>query len=121
MTEIAAIINYFSNFATCYPSDAVPDDPKYPYLTVEPRIGFFDDGNVPVQVQLWHRTESDADVNAIVRDIGRDIDYGGMPVPCDGGWVWIKRGSPFVVPVTVTDDDSIKRRLINVSLEYFNY
>jgi hypothetical protein len=118
MTEIAAIMNYFSQFATTYASDNVPTNAQYPYLTVEPRIAFFDDGDVPVQVQLWHRTDSDAAVNKIVRDIGRDIGYGGMPVPCDGGWVWIKKGSPFCVPVTIETDEAIKRRLINVSIEY---
>jgi hypothetical protein len=118
MTEIGAILAFFGEFATAYASDNVPDSPTYPYLTVEPRVGFFDDGEIPVQVQLWHRTESDAEVNEIARQIGRAIGYGGVTLACDTGWVWIKRGTPFVVPVTIETDDAIKRRLINVSIEY---
>jgi len=121
MTEIATLLAYFGKFATAYPSDNVPTDAEYPYITVEPRLAFFGDGDVPIQLNLWARTDSDAAVNKIVRAIGEDIGYGGMPRPCDGGWLWIKRGTPLVVPVTVPDDEAIKRRLINVSVEFMTY
>lgn len=118
MTEIAALLDFFGDITTAYPSDNVPDNPTYPYVTVEPRIGYFNDGQVPVQLNLWHRTESDAAINAIARNIGDAIGYGGTTVACDNGWIWIMRGTPFIVPVTVTDDDAIKRRLINVSIDF---
>ena len=118
MTDVGALLAFFGQFATAYPSDNVPDNPAYPYVTVEPRSSFFGDGDVPIQVQVWDRTESDAAVNSVVRAIGRGIGYGGTSVTCDAGWLWIKRGNPFVVPVTITGDDAYKRRLINVSVEY---
>lgn len=121
MTEFAALLNFFGEVVPAYPSDNVPDDVTYPYVTIEPRIGAWGDGEIPLQAQLWERTTSEAQVNAHVRAIGEAIGYGGAPVPCDGGWLWVKRGTPFVVPVTVEDDDAIKRRLININVEYNTY
>jgi hypothetical protein len=40
-------------------------------------------------------------------------------LPCDGGAVWIKRGSPFAQRIKNTSDDMIKRRYINLSAEFF--
>jgi hypothetical protein len=122
MTEIAALKSFFDSIVTTYPNDNVPDDAQYPYLTFEPVIGFWEQGAVPVQCQLWHRTESDAAVNKIVRDIAHAIGYGGASVACDGGWLWIKTGSPFAQTIVEHDDDTIKRRLINISVEFMtNY
>ena len=121
MTETAEILAYFNQFATAYPSDNVPDDATYPYITVEPKLGYWGGGDVPIQINLWHRTDNEAAINSIVRDIGNDISYSGVARPCDGGWLWIKRGSPWVVPIVEPTDDAIKRRLINVSVEFMTY
>ncbi len=118
MTEIAALRSFFSNVAPIYPHDNVPDGAEYPYFTFEPVFSFFNDGDVPTQIHLWHRTSSDAEINGIARELGRLIGYGGTPVMCDNGWIWIKRGSPFIVPVNTLDDDMLKRRLINVNVEF---
>lgn len=118
MTEIAAIREFFGQIAPLYPHDNVPDGASYPYLTFDPSFAFFGDGDVHYQLHLWHRTASDASINSVARDIGRLIGYGGTAVMCDSGWVWIKRGAPFVVPVATPDDDMLKRRLINVLIEF---
>jgi hypothetical protein len=118
MTEIAALLDFFSRVVPAYPSDNVPDDVAYPYVTVEPRFGAWGDGDVPVQLNLWERTTSDALVNGHVREFAALIGYGGAPVACDTGWLWVKRGSPFAVPVTDPDDDAIKRRLLNIVIEF---
>ena len=119
MTEIAALKRFLDNVVTSYPTDNVPTNATYPYLTFEPIIGFWEDGALPVQCQLWCRTDSDAAVNKIVRDLAHGIGYGGMPVAVDSGWIWIKKGTPFCVPVTITTDEGIKRRVINLSVEFF--
>ena len=118
MTEIAALRSYFAGVAPIFPHDSVPDDVDYPYFTFDPVMGFFNDGDVPMQIQLWHRTASDAEINSIARELGRLIGYGGATVMCDSGWLWIKRGTPFMVPITTPDDDMVKRRLINVRVEF---
>ena len=41
-----------------------------------------------------------------------------MTIPCDGGYIWLKRGSPFCQSLKYEDDNSIKRRYINLTAEY---
>lgn len=118
MTEIAAIKSFLNNIATAYPNDNVPTDVAYPYITFEPIIGFWEHGDVPIQCHIWHRTDSDAAINKLVRDLADAIGYGGATVSCDNGWLWIKLGTPFSQPVPVPDDTTLKRRLVNLRIEF---
>ena len=38
--------------------------------------------------------------------------------PCDGGAVWLKRAEPFAQSMGDSNDDMIKRKIINISAEY---
>lgn len=121
MTEIATILDFFSGVLPTYPNDAVPDDVSYPYATIEPRIGYWDDGDVLVQLQVWCRTTTELEPNAYVRKLAEHVGYGGTALPCDGGWVWIKRGTPWSVVVQSEHDDAVKRRIINLTIEFMTY
>ncbi|MDO4170793.1 MAG: hypothetical protein Q4D45_12990 [Lachnospiraceae bacterium] len=60
MTKSEALQTYFENFGIdAYPFTAVPDDVKFPWLTYEYIASAFGDGDVPVTVNLWFRTESE--------------------------------------------------------------
>ena len=39
-------------------------------------------------------------------------------VACQGGGVWLTRGSPFCQSLTDEDDNTIKRRYINVTAQF---
>jgi len=121
MTAQAALLAFFGQFATTYADDNVPDDAAYPYITVETRFGAFDDGDVPLVVNVWHRTDSDKACNDLVRYISASIGYGGAAVTCSDGWLWVKRGTPFAVAFVDPDDDAIKRRRININVEFITY
>lgn len=124
MTPEAAIYAFFSGFdIPAYPSAAVPAEGEeghdMPYLTYDLVLGEWDGGQVNVPVNVWFRTTSEAGPNAFVRRMRDAIGLGGVYIPCDGGALWITRGSPWAQAVTVDgEEDGVKRRYVNVNIEY---
>lgn len=125
MTPEAAIYSFFNGFGIpAYASTSVPDQDSdmwhgFPYMSYTLVTGEWDDNEVSMTVDVWYKTESEAEPNAKVREIYLAIGRGGVMLPCDNGAVWVKRGSPWsqVVP-SEEADDMIKRRYVNISIEY---
>lgn len=119
MTKTAALQTFFSGFGIpAYPSASVPIKADYPYLTYEANVSAFDDGEQSITVNLWYYTDNEAIPNAKVQELSERIGMGGCVVACDGGSIWIKRGSPWCQSVVDANDTSIKRKYINISAEY---
>lgn len=119
MTPEAAIYSFLSGFAIpAYASSSVPDQAQFPYLTYDLVLGEWEQGEVNMPVNVWYRTESEATPNAKVREISQAIGMGGVTLPCDGGMLWLKKGSPWAQAVTIDgEDEKVKRRLLNISIE----
>lgn len=117
MTKAAALQSFFSRFLTAYPVTSVPDCAAFPYLTYEPTIGAWGD-QTGITVNLWYYTTSETDPNAKAAQMSESIGMGGILLPCDGGAIWIKRGSPWCQNIRDDADPMIKRRYINVTAEY---
>lgn len=118
MTKGEALHEFFSGFGmAAYPSSSVPDDVVFPYLTYD---AVFDSFGSPVSplVNLWFYTTSEAIPNAKAQKIAEAIGRGGVTLRCDGGWIWIKRGSPWCQSVRDDTAPNIKRRIINIEVEY---
>lgn len=118
MTKDKALQAWFERFLTAYPASSVPNDVTFPYLTYELVIGAFDGGEIGLTVNLWYYTESEAVPNEKAQEIAETIGIGGTIVPCDGGYIWIKRGSPWCQNITEDDEPNIKRRYLNITVEY---
>ena len=119
MTVNAALQSFFSSFGiVAYPTSALPSDAKFPFLTYEASIGDFDSGDINISANLWFYTESEATPNAKAREIFDRLGRGGVLLPCDGGGLWIKRGTPFSQSLRDESDTTIKRRLINFDVEF---
>lgn len=124
ITKAAALYRFFSGFGIpAYVSTSVPDDATFPRLTYEPVFGAFDftrttSGEMAMSVNLWYRTESEAIPNSKAEEISEAIGMGGKMLSCDGGFIWLKRGSPFCQPMADADDPAVKRRYINITIEY---
>ncbi len=120
MTKEAAFKQYFSGFGlTAYPSSAVPEDCAFPYLTYDAPLSAWEEGETSLTVNLWDFTTQESPLNAKVRELSQNIGPGGRMLPCDGGFIWLKRGAPFSQALTDEVDPNIKRRYINLTAEYF--
>ena len=119
MTKEAALKQFFSGFGlSAYPATAVPNDVIFPYLTYEVITSAWDGGEVGLTVNLWYFTTQESPPNAKVREISEAIGPGGKLLPCDGGYIWLKRGTPWCQSLSDETSPTIKRRYINVTAEY---
>lgn len=119
MTPEAAIYGCLSALGVpVYAATSVPVDAEFPYATVEMSSGAFWEGEVPLPVSLWYRGDSEAEPNAKARELSALVGPGGRVLPCDGGAVWLKRGSPFSQSMGDPADDKIKRRYVNLTAEF---
>lgn len=118
MTKGAALQAFFSQFMDAYAASAVPEGVTFPYLTYELSTSAWDGGEVGLTVNLWFYTTSEAVPNAKAQELSDAIGYGGVTLPCDGGFIWLKRGSPWCQNLQDDTDKNIKRRYINVTAEY---
>lgn len=118
MTKEAALQAFFEQFLPAYAASAVPEDVEFPYLTYELITGALEGGEVGLTVNLWYYTTSEAIPNSMVRLISQVIGMGGALVSCDEGAIWVKRGSPWAQSLTDSTDARIKRRYLNVTVEY---
>lgn len=116
MTKAKALQDFFSSFSLpAYPATEVPKEPGERYLTYEPRFGSIDDGDLSITVNIWMYTTSEADLNAAAQTLSEALGLGGKMLACDGGYIWLKRGSPWCQNLS---DGDWKRRYINVTAEY---
>lgn len=116
-TRTAALAAWLGGFGMpAYAAQAVPDDAGLPYITFTPVSGAWGDGELAVTVEIWRRTESEAEANADAESVGSALGLGGAMLPCDGGGLWVKRGSPFWQAAD-SGEPGVKRRYINLSIE----
>ena len=121
VTPEAAIYRWMSSFGIpAYASAAVPHDAEMPYATYDLVIDDWYGYGTSMEADLWFRTDSEAVPNAKVREVSRAIGAGGVTLPCDGGMLWLKKGSPWAQAVTVDgEDEHVKRRRLNIDIDYF--
>ena len=120
MTKDKALHAWFSQFLTAYPTSNVPEDAVFPWLTYELITGSWESGKIALTVNLWYYTESEAVPNAKAQEIADAIGMGGTFVFYDGGAMWITRGSPWCQNIADESDKNIKRRYLNLTVEYLS-
>ena len=125
MTPEAAIYGFMNGFSIpAYASSSVPDQTSpewqgFPYITYDLVLGEWGQPEVNMPVNVWYRTDSEALPNAKVREISQAIGMGGVLLHCDGGALWLKKGSPWAQAMTVEgEDEKVKRRYININIEF---
>lgn len=122
MTKAAALHKFWNTFLTAYEENSVPggtDRPSYPYMTYQLITDSFNGQPVELSVTLWYRSESNKALNAKVEEISAALVDGGATIGCDSGIIWIKKGSPFSVPMQDDVDKTIKGRQLNVQIEFW--
>jgi hypothetical protein len=122
MTKASALYNFFSSFGIeAYEETLVPtgeEAPKFPYLTYQLITDSFDN-EILIPVSLWYRSEASLlALNSKTEEISQRIGRGGVFLDCDGGKIWIKRGSPFAQTMSDPEDNTIRRKYINITAEF---
>lgn len=119
MTADKALHQFFNSFGIpAFPETAVPDKQEMPYITYSFATAGFDDLPVGLVANIWYKTESEATPTAKGMEIINTIGRGGCTVEVDGGYIWLTTGSPALRAVP-DEDNSIKRRALNITAEYF--
>lgn len=119
MTKAAALHQFFNSFGmTGYTAASVPEDAVLPYLTYTPIFDAWGGEPVSLTVNLWFYTTSEATPNAKAQELSDVLGIGGKILRCDGGYIWLKRGSPWCQSLSDETDRNIKRRYLNVTAEY---
>lgn len=122
MTKAAAIYQFWKSFGLpTYEENSVPtgdNAPAFPYLTYQFATDDFGK-EVALTGSLWYRSTSWTQANEKAEEISKAIGRGGKMLPCDGGAVWIKKGTPFAQNMGDESDDKIKRKYLNLVVEYF--
>lgn len=123
MTKAAALHNFWSQFGLdAYEENSVPTGsygPTLPYITYSQSSGGFGDA-VPLSGSLWYRDTAWTECNAKAEQISKAISLGGVMLPYDGGAMWITRGSPFASSMGDSSDNTIKRKIINITAEFMS-
>lgn len=122
MTKAAAIYQFWKSFELpTYEENSVPtgdNAPAMPYLTYQFATDDFGK-EVALTGSLWYRSTSWTQANEKAEEISKAIGRGGKMLPCDGGAIWIKKGTPFAQNMGDESDDKIKRKYLNLVVEYF--
>lgn len=117
MTKAAAIQAFWGSFGlAAFEENAVPtgdDAPEFPYITYE--LVTDDLGNeTAMSASLWYRGSSWVLANAKADEIGARLGYAGVRLVCDGGYIWLRRGTPFAQSMGDPDDNMIRRKVLAV-------
>lgn len=102
-----------------YDETSVSDDAVLPYITYEATSDDFDN-EVAATASLWYRSESWKTITEKEMMIADYIGRGGRMVAYDGGAFWIKRASPWAQRMTEATDDTIRRIVLNASIEFID-
>ena len=120
-TKAATIYEFWNSFEMlAYEENSVPtgeDAPEFPYITyqlVTDSLG----NEVAMTASLWYRDTSWVEANAKTEEISQRIGRKGAVLDCNGGKVWIKRGTPFAQNMGDESDNLIKRKYLNITAEY---
>lgn len=118
MSKDKALQAWFTAFGmAAYPSTSVPDDTVFPWLTYEYITGSFGDSDVPIAVNMWFWTESESIPNQKAEELRKYILEHDL-IECDEGLIWVKTGVPWCQSLTDETSPTVKRRYMNVTLEY---
>ena len=125
MNKAQALYSFWSSFnvpaideQSAYDEDVLKDlNIDFPYITYETATSNFDH-EVALTASLWDRSTSWATITALADQIASYIGYGGKMLTIDGGYLWLKLGSPFAQRFPVDNDDNVRRITINITADY---
>ena len=118
MNSDQALQSFWSSFGwKAYDENTVPEDAELPRITYEVAKAEFEQ-TVPCSASLWIKSLSWEAISLKATEIYESIGLGGKLLKIDGGYIWVRRSSPYSQRMG-DSDDTIRRIVINTELEYF--
>lgn len=120
MNKIQTLHKFWSGFGLkAYDENSVPDNAQLPYITYEASSDSF--GNMLNQsASIWYRDSSWASITEKAEEIASFITRGGRMVKYDDGAMWIQRAMPWAQRLEEPSDDTIRRIILNINIEYLD-
>lgn len=119
MNALQTLHSFWANFGwKAYESASVPDDAELPYITHETSMSEFGQP-ISLTATLWHRSTSWNEITDKELEISGIIGRGGKVLAYDGGALWITKGAPWAIRLPAENDDSVRRVMLNYTVEYF--
>lgn len=116
MNKEQAIHQFYSQFLKAYDENTVPKEAELPYLTYTMPICDFGETTIAT-ISLWYRENTWKNITNKKEEISRILGLGGKVITCNGGAIWMKKGSPFAQRMG-DEDDSIRRIVINIEIDF---
>ena len=120
MNKAQAIHNFWSSFdlLAIDENSAYDEQNDLPseYITYEVQTANIGEP-VAITASLWYKSTKWAEITQKADEIAAYIGYGGKVIPIDGGYMWVKLGSPFSQRMAV-EDDVIRRIILNINVDF---
>lgn len=120
MDKAQAIHQFWSSFDLTAIDEQSAYDEKIDlpdnYITYELQTSNFGDP-LSLTASLWYYTTSWKDITDKADEIARYIGYGGKIVAVDGGYIWIKLGTPFAQRMA-TEQENYRRIILNITVDF---
>lgn len=122
MNKYQALQCFWSSFGwAAYNENTVPDDALEKngnkYITYEAATDSYGQ-DMLLSASLWQRSTSWTEIHAKAEEIAEYIETQFPPeIPVDGGFLKIRKASPFAAD-SADDDDTIRRIRLNIYAEF---
>lgn len=118
MDKQQAYYSLWNNFGLpAYDELSVPDNAVLPYITYQVITGDIEQQLFPT-ASLYYRSSSWATIDAKLAEISayvEDMD----PIPLnDGGYMYVRKGSPWAQRMADETDKDIRRYVLNLAVEF---
>lgn len=120
MDKVKAYTAFWNGFGLkAYDETSVPDNLVMPYITFEMMEDEFDH-TLALTANVWYRSTSWVESVDKVKQIHEAIGRGGRLVAYDNGAFWIRRSTPWAQRVSDDNDDSVRRTVLNIEVEFID-
>lgn len=120
MDNVQALNKFWNGFGLpAYDYTTVPKDVTMPYITYEVAEDFFGSQR-QLAASLWYRSTSWKEITEKAKEISQFISRGGIMIPTDDGAMWIKIGTPWAQRLEEATDDSVRRIVLSVEIEFIS-
>lgn len=120
MNKIQALNSFWNSFGwKAYDEISVPENISFPYITYESSSDEFG-YSVAQTISLYDRSTKWTTVEEKQLSIANAIGRGGVIVHYDNGSLWIKKASPWSQRMEDIEDDSVRRIVLNIEVEFID-